>query len=118
MGNRKAPTPVDPSQIKPEPPPAPPAKRYAAGPWRIERAINDYSIVSDNGRVAGYVVSMSDARLLAAAPAMRAVLDAVLHQMTFGEAADVLDIGIVNEGSERDLRWCRSQIQKVLKSLL
>lgn len=125
MGDRRQPNPPpgEPGydgpakNFKPAPPPAPPAKRNTVGPWRIERDINDYSIVSDSGRVAGYVVSKSDARLLAAAPAMRAVLAAVFHQLTLGEASDALDIGIFGDGTQDDLRWCRKQIQKVLKSL-
>ena len=41
MGNRKAPTPVDRSQRKPEPPPAPPARRHfnerQESPWVCQR---------------------------------------------------------------------------------
>lgn len=47
----------------------------------------------------------------------RSSLSAVLHQMEQGEASDVFDIGVINDGTQRDLRWCRDQIKDVLKSL-
>jgi hypothetical protein len=47
----------------------------------------------------------------------RRSLAAVAHQMLHGEASDVFDLGVVNEDTQRDLRWCREQIEQVLKTL-
>jgi hypothetical protein len=67
--------------------------------------------------VAARIENWQDAKLIAAAPAMRATLTAVLHQMKHGEASDALDLGIFGDGTQGDLRWCREEIEKVLNSL-
>jgi len=109
MGGRKQPSPPpgEPgydgpaNNFKPTPPPAPPAKRYTEGPWHVEsRGTGEYDVITEgNGRVAGYM-RLADARLLVAAPHMRSVLDAVLHQLEHGEASDFIedDIDQFSEG--------------------
>ena len=73
MGDRKEPRPVPTDQVRPQPPPPPPPRR-----WRVERNINDFGIVRGNQQIAGYIVSKNDARLMAAAPDLLAVLKDVL----------------------------------------
>lgn len=46
---------------------------------------------------------------------LKSILTAVLHQMEHGEASDVFDIGIINEDTQRDLRWCRKWIKEAVK---
>lgn len=50
-------------------------------------------------------------------PGLVSTLTAVLHQMKHGEASDALDLGIFGDSTQDDLRWCRTQIEKALKSL-
>lgn len=65
--------------------------------------------------VAARINNWADAKLIAAAPCMARVLSAVLHQMQHGEASDLLNKGVSDSYS--DLRWCRDQIEAVLKSI-
>jgi hypothetical protein len=69
--------------------------------------------------VAGRIENWADAKLIAKSPDMHRVLSAVLHQLKHGEASDFIDTGTEHEfrGSQRDLKWCRQQIDAVLKSL-
>jgi hypothetical protein len=47
----------------------------------------------------------------------RASLTAVLHQLEHGEASDAVDLGLIMEGTQGDLRWCREQLREALKSI-
>lgn len=99
------------------------------GRWRVEsRGTGEYDVISEsNSRVAGYM-SLPVARLLVAAPRMKAVIDAVLHQMQHGEASDFIDTfngrllaksggKQVFDDAKDDLLWCREQLRDVLTTL-
>ncbi len=93
MGDRKAPTPVDTKQRRPEPPPAPPPKRYGAhesgrhsdGPWTIgENTSGEPAIVDGSGIMLVSVIKRwtttnadewkRNADLIAAAPELLSAL--------------------------------------------
>lgn len=138
MGNRKQPVPCPPEpgtpeaenyngeappQFRPNPPPAPPPSRAqtrSPGTWKARSNYNgSFEILSDSvSWQIGIFPRRADAKLAAAAPRLLAVLQAVLHQLEHGEASDVLDLGVVNPDTQRDLRWCRDEIKMTLKSLL
>lgn len=52
----------------------------------------------------------------------RATVQAVVHQLELGEASDLLDrVGPPSTAAQfadaqRDLRWCRGQLQKLLRA--
>jgi hypothetical protein len=71
---------------------------------------------------------------MAAAPRMKNVLSAVLHQLHHGEASSLIDgddareaealgpyepetVGRMESDARRDLEWCRREIETVLKSI-
>lgn len=117
------------------------------GPWNVEvgtlvdNRTKMIQIVSPVGAIAMVYgannpddETMPNARLMAAAPAMASVLRGVLHQMTQGEASDIIDgeiaqtsdaagpfekgtVGRQEADARRDLKWCRRQIETVLKSI-
>ena len=51
----------------------------------------------------------------------RATIRAVVHQLELGEASDILDAPdrqqppAEYEAAVRDLRWCRGQLQKLIR---
>lgn len=87
-------------------------------------------LVSEQGEeivsVAARIKNWEDAKLIAAAPHMMRVLQSVLHQLSHGEASDIVDSDMAGDaavGSQaeedaaarRDLQWCRREIQEVLQ---
>lgn len=44
-------------------------------------------------------------------------LDAVLFQLEQGEASDALELGVMMDGTQSDLRWCRQEIKEVITTL-
>ena len=66
---------------------------HTPGPWLYEEAIGDaesgetlwYTIESENGELIAGWCGLSDAPLLAAAPAMLSALESAVHAMPLGE---------------------------------
>lgn len=56
--------------------------KHTPGPWSIDQGVNDYFIMTDNGRLCGYIERKADADLIVAAPDMLTALRGLRAEVT------------------------------------